>query len=122
MSPAARIGLWKVTVPVAAKNKFRLVCTRPLKSKSGPGKKLRSLSENTPNWKMGIRATSTWRIMFTVSPVGRNAPTCIIKGTTCACKPALGPWEMLCTRDGGELQEVNKVPSDSVIVYFAYVT
>src|SRR4051794_16707260 len=49
MSPAARIDEWNVRDAVLARKRLWFVCTRPLKSNAGPGKKLKSLSENTPN-------------------------------------------------------------------------
>src|SRR5260370_834856 len=54
---------------------------RPSIVKAGPAKKSRSLSEKTPNWKTGISATSTFRIMRTSSLVLVLAVTASVKAT-----------------------------------------
>ena len=56
ISPTAvtLLAIVSVLPSPSASHRLPLVCTRPPKLKSGPAKKLQSMSEKIPNWKIGI--------------------------------------------------------------------
>ena len=56
----------------SARNRLPLVCTRPPKLKFGPAKKLRSTSENMPNWNTGMATVSRLRAQMHLA-AGRRA-------------------------------------------------
>src|SRR3990170_8624865 len=71
-----------------ARNRLPLVCTRPPKLKLGPGKKLKSVSEKTPNWKTGIATVSRLRLRWTSPPEAVRA----VDSSVYCVRSAISPW------------------------------
>src|SRR5208282_6189583 len=58
-----------------ARKRFPLVCVRPPKLNTGPGKKLRSVCEKTPNWNTGMPTVCVVRCSLTSEPAVVRAVT-----------------------------------------------
>ena len=78
-----------------------------MKSSVGLSKNPQSLSQKTPNWKTGMRATWAVRAMVTSWPPVIAALTCMLMGMTWAHKPESGPeliWPQVAVRVEGQVE------------------